>query len=106
MACACTSLKLDGDPNPGRIVTAPIDLKVGMRYVVTATAEGGISNPANWVEAGPSGNTKRTVVELDPVYRKALTAGQTFYWGVDVVKKTGSEWERASSTAPASSRRR
>ena len=67
-----------------------------MRYVVTATADGGISNPANWVESGPSGNTKRTVVELDPVYRKALTAGQTFYWGVDVVKKTGAEWESQS----------
>ena len=67
-----------------------------MRYVVTATAAGGVSNPANWVESGPSGNTKRTVVELDPVYRKALTAGQTFYWGVDVVKKTGSEWKSQS----------
>ena len=78
----------DEDPNPSRIVTAPIDLKIGKRYVVTATAAGGLSNPDNWVEAGDSGNQKRTIVELDHVVRKALTAGQTFHWGVDLVKKT------------------
>ncbi len=76
----------DEDPNPGRFITAPKDLKIGIRYVVTATAEGGLRNEVNWEEKGSSGNDKRTIVEIDANARKALTAGQTYHWGVELLK--------------------
>ena len=67
----------DDDTNPGRILTSPFSLLVGKKYKATATA-GGIQ----FTLAGDSGNTKRTIVELDATVRKALTAGQLYHWGV------------------------
>ncbi len=70
-------LSEDSDTNPSRIVTSPISLKIGKKYTVTATTTG-----LKFTEAGDSGNAKRTIVELDALARKALTAGQLYYWGV------------------------
>jgi large repetitive protein len=76
----------DDDTNPGRIITAPIELKIGRRYVVDITDAGSLSNPAAWVDSGPSGQEKRTIVEFDASVRRLLTAGQTYHWGVELLK--------------------
>ncbi|MEN9317399.1 MAG: hypothetical protein RIS35_3792, partial [Pseudomonadota bacterium] len=69
------------DTNPGRIFTAPVSLKIGMRYLVTAGPTGYTVK-----ENGAAADPKRTVVEIDAAVRKALTAGQIYYWGVELEK--------------------
>ena len=71
------SLKVGDDVNPNRILTSGL-LKTGARYRVTMSLAGG----AQFELLGDAGDRTHTIVEVDPVLRKALTAGQRYYWGV------------------------
>ncbi|MBL8535715.1 MAG: cadherin-like domain-containing protein, partial [Betaproteobacteria bacterium] len=64
------------DYNPGRILTVSDGLEIGKRYSIDVNG--------NVTEIGAAPDAKRTIVELDAAFRKVLTAGQFYYWGVEI----------------------
>ncbi|MBS0640237.1 MAG: putative Ig domain-containing protein, partial [Proteobacteria bacterium] len=64
------------DTNPNRIFTSDIWLKSGHKYHVTADRR--------LIDDGPLSDEKEIQVTFDPALQHALTAGQFYYWGVEI----------------------
>ncbi|MCP5368369.1 MAG: tandem-95 repeat protein, partial [Hyphomicrobiales bacterium] len=68
----------EDDTNPHRILTSG-PLLFGNKYVI------GPDRQSPSAPAGDAGDPDKIIVELDDVIRKALTAGQVYYWGVELL---------------------
>jgi len=80
------SISESADPNPGRILTSP-SLKLGYKYKYEYDA----ASKRMKFDAGTpiAGKPDTVIVEVSHVLRKALTAGQRYYWGVEVENSAG-----------------